>query len=187
MENNHPTNRTKTFAMASIGVMTAFMCILAPLSIPIGLVPISLITLVIFLALYVLGMKKGALSVIIYLLVGLSGIPVFSGFTSGPSQLLGPTGGYLMGFFFMAAVAGFFIDRFPDQWFLCALGMILGTLICYVFGTAWLAHQAHMTISAALAVAVFPFVPGDLAKIALAAYLGPKLRKRLISANLFEL
>ena len=73
--------------MAVIGVMTAVTCILAPFSIPIGPVPISMTNLAIYFSLYVLGMKKGTISYLVYLLIGLIGVPVFSGFTSGPEKL----------------------------------------------------------------------------------------------------
>ena len=172
--------------MAIIGVMAAVICVLGPLSIPIGVVPISFTNLAIYFALYTLGMKKGTISYIIYLLIGFVGIPVFSSFTGGPSKLLGPTGGYLIGFIFMALIAGFFIDAFLDKWYLCFIGMVLGTAVCYVFGTIWLSYQAHIAMGAALAAGVIPFIPGDLAKIALSAYIGPRIRNRLIKANLFK-
>lgn len=168
------------YQMAIIGVMTAIICILGPLSIPIGLVPVSLTNLAILFALYVLGMKKGTLSCILYLLIGLIGLPVFSGFSSGPGKLLGPTGGYLIGFIFMALISGFFIDKYINKWYLCFIGMILGTLVLYTFGTAWLAYQANMSAKAALLAGVLPFIPGDIAKIAVVAVFGPKIRNRLI-------
>ncbi len=186
MENNKYTSKSKVYQMASIGVMAAVICILGPLSIPFGLVPISFTNLAIYITIYTLGMKKGALSFLIYLLVGFTGLPVFSGFTSGPSKLLGPTGGYLIGFVFMALISGFFIDRFINKWYLCIVGMVLGTGVCYVFGTGWLAYQANMPASAALAAGVIPFIPGDLSKIFISAYIGPKIRNRLIKANLYH-
>lgn len=186
MENSVTANKSKVFQMASIGVMAAAICILGPFSIPVGLVPISFTNLAIYITLYTLGMKKGTLSLIIYLLVGFAGVPVFSGFTSGAAKLLGPTGGYLIGFIFMALVSGFFIDRFFNKWYLCTAGMVLGTAVCYIFGTAWLAYQANMSAGAALAAGVTPFIPGDLAKISISAYIGPKIRSRLIKANLFQ-
>ncbi|TJX13456.1 biotin transporter BioY [Tissierella creatinini] len=185
MENSKSTNKSKVYEMASIGLMAAVICILGPLSIPIGLVPISFTNLAIYITLYILGMKKGTLSFIIYLLVGFAGLPVFSGFTSGPSKILGPTGGYLIGFIFMALIAGFFTDRFYNKWYLSIIGMILGTAVCYIFGTTWLAYQANMPARAALAAGVIPFIPGDLAKMIISAYIGPKIRNRLIKANLF--
>ena len=185
MQKINTTNKPKVYQMVSIGVMTAILCILGPLSIPIGVVPIAFTNLAIYVTLYTLGMKKGTLSLIIYLLIGFAGMPVFSGFAGGPSKLLGPTGGYLIGFIFMALIAGFFIDKFIDKWYLCIVGMILGTAVYYFFGTVWLAYQANITASAALAAGVIPFIAGDLAKIIVTAFVGPKIRNGLIKANLY--
>ena len=178
-------NKQKVFQMAVIGVAAAVLCVLGPLSIPIGVVPITFTNLAIYFVLYALGVKKGTVSFIIYLLIGLTGVPVFSNFTGGPVKLLGPTGGYLIGFIFMALIAGFFIDRFFESKVLCFTGMIIGTAICYSFGTAWLSYQASMSLSAALSVGVIPFIPADLIKILMAVFIGPKLRRRLIQAGLF--
>ena len=109
--------------IAMIAVMTAVTCVLAPLSIPIGPVPISLTNLVIYFSLFILGTKKGTISYLIYLLIGLVGIPVFSSFTSGPGKLFGPTGGYLIGFIPLALIAGFFIDHFRNKKLYCFLGI----------------------------------------------------------------
>ncbi|MCI5620988.1 MAG: biotin transporter BioY [Lachnospiraceae bacterium] len=173
--------------MATIAVLTAVTCILAPLSItiPISPVPISLTNLVIYFGLYILGWKKETVSYIIYLLLGLVGLPIFSGGTSGPAKLAGPTGGYLIGFIFMTIIAGIIIDKFPKNMIICLLGMILGTAVCYAFGTVWLAISAHMTAQAALAAGVLPFIPGDLIKMILAMMIGPQIRKALIRADLF--
>lgn len=172
--------------IAVIGVMTAVICILAPFSIPIGVVPISFTNLAVYIALYVLGVKKGTISYVIYLLIGLVGVPVFSSFTSGPGKLFGPTGGYLIGFIPMAVIAGIFIDKFIDKMYLCFLGMVLGTAVCYLFGTAWLAYEASMTFSQALAAGVIPFIPGDLVKIVIAMLIGPQIRKALRKAGLYQ-
>ena len=94
----------KTYAITVTALMTAVTCILAPLSIPIGPVPISLTNLAIYISLYLLGWKRGTISYLIYLLIGLVGIPVFSGFTGGPAKLAGPTGGYIIGFIAMAII-----------------------------------------------------------------------------------
>lgn len=172
--------------LALIGVMAAVTCILGPLSIPLPFspVPISLTNLAVYFAIYVLGMAKGTISYIVYLLIGFVGVPVFSSFTSGPAKLLGPTGGYLIGFIFMALICGFFIERFPKKLYLHFIGMVLGTAVCYLFGTAWLAYQAKMTFSAALAAGVIPFIPGDLAKIIIAMIAGSQIRKVLKKAGL---
>ncbi len=178
--------RSKTAQLVLIGVMAAVTCVLGPLSIPLPFspVPISLTTLAIYFAVYVLGMKWATTSCLVYLLIGFVGMPVFSAFTSGPAKLLGPTGGYLIGFIFMALIAGAFIDRFEQKRLLCFAGMALGTLVCYALGTAWLAYQAHMGFGAALAAGVIPFLPGDLAKIVLAMLAGPEIRKRVRRAGI---
>lgn len=171
--------------LAVIGVMTAVTCILAPFSVPIGPVPISLTNLAIYFSLYVLGMKKGTISYLVYLLIGFIGVPVFSGFTSGPEKLFGPTGGYLIGFIPMAVLAGILIDKFSNNRIISFLGMAAGTIICYGFGTAWLAYQAHLDWKSALFAGVIPFILGDVLKMAIAAAAGPEIRKQLIRAELF--
>lgn len=183
-----PGKETKWSArqLAIIGLMTAITCILGPLSLPLPFspVPISLTNLAIYFAVYVLGAKKGTLSYIIYLLIGLAGVPVFSAFTSGPAKLLGPTGGYLIGFIFMALISGLFIDRHPSGMRFHLAGMVLGTAVCYLFGTIWLSIQASLPFSAALAAGVLPFLPGDAAKIVIAMAAGTQIRKRLMRAGL---
>lgn len=170
--------------MALIAVMAAVTCVLGPLSIPIGPVPISFTNLAVYLAIYVLGCRRGTISYLVYLLIGLVGVPVFSGFTGGVAKLFGPTGGYLIGFLFMALVCGWAIDRFDCAIVPSVVGMALGTVVCYVFGTAWLAYQAHLTFYAALALGVLPFLIGDAAKIVVAACVGPQLRRRLVQAGI---
>ena len=179
--NNTATKTNSKFTIqqiAMIAVMTAVTCVLAPLSVPIGPVPISLTNFAIYLSLYLLDWKKGTVSYILYLLLGLVGLPVFSGFTGGIGKLAGPTGGYIIGFIPMAIIAGIVIDKFSQRW-IQILGMIVGTAICYAFGTAWFCIQAGYTVSAALAVCVIPFIPADLIKMVIAMIIGPEIRKRL--------
>ena len=177
---------SKTKTMALIGVMAAVTCILGPLSlaIPVSPVPISLTNLAVYFAIYVLGMKRGTISYCIYLLLGLVGLPVFSAFTGGAGKLFGPTGGYLIGFIFMALICGLFIEKWEKKIYMHFIGMVLGTAVCYVFGTAWLAFTAHMGFGAALAAGVIPFIPGDLVKIIIAMIAGPIIRKQLKRAGL---
>lgn len=185
---NNTSGRPKlsTRQLAVIGVMTAVTCVLAPFSLPIGPVPISLTNLAIYFSLYVLGTKFGCISYVIYLLIGFIGVPVFSGFTNGPGKLLGPTGGYLIGFLPMALIAGLLIDKFISRRFICLMGMIVGTIVAYAFGTIWLAYQSGMDWKAALMAGVIPFIPGDLAKMLLAMIAGPQIRRQLVRAELFE-
>ena len=123
------------------------------------------------------------MSYIVYLALGLVGLPVFSGFTAGAGKLFGPTGGYLIGFIPMALLAGFFIDKFKAKFVYGMIGMVLGTAICYLFGTVWLAYQAHMDFRAALFAGVIPFIPGDLIKMVFAGIMGPQIRKALNKAG----
>lgn len=176
----------KTKIMALIALMAAVTCILGPLSlaIPISPVPISFTNLAVYFTIYVLGTKNGTISYLIYLLLGLVGLPIFSGFSGGAGKLFGPTGGYLIGFIFMALICGFFIEKWSAKLYLHFIGMILGTAVCYLFGTVWLAFQANMDFSAALAAGVIPFIPGDLVKIIIALLVGPIIRKQLKRAEL---
>ena len=90
--------KNKTYALAMTALMAAVTCVLAPMAIPIGPVPISLTNLAIYLSLYLLGWKWGTASYVVYMLIGMVGVPVFSGFTGGLGKLAGPTGGYIIGF-----------------------------------------------------------------------------------------
>lgn len=178
--------RIHTRQMALIGLMTAVICIIAPFSLvlPISPVPISMGTLAIYFVIYVLGMKRGTLSLLLYILLGLAGLPVFTNFTGGVGKLFGPTGGYFLGYLFLALISGFFIDRWSNNAIICFLGMVLGTLVCYLFGTAWLSYQASLTFFQALAAGVLPFIPGDLVKLILAMVLGIQVRKRVLKTGL---
>ena len=164
-------------------LMTALICVLAPAAIPVGPVPVTLATFIIFLVLYIAGSKYGTLAVILYLLLGLAGLPVFSGYTGGLAKLAGPTGGYIIGYLPMALTAGLFIDRFARKPWLAVPGMILGTVLLYFLGTVWFVLSMKVTALEALAVCVYPFIAVDLAKIVLASLAGPVLQEALKRAG----
>ncbi len=181
---NTPTlQKNNLYTLSRTAVMTAVICVLAPLSIPIGPVPISFTNLAIFLSLYLIGWKMSTISCITYILIGMVGIPVFSGFTGGIGKLLGPTGGYIIGFIFMAILSGLIIDKFRNP-AIQFLGLLAGTAVCYALGTAWFCLEASSTLNSALALCVFPFIPADLLKIIIAMILGPKLQERLVQSGL---
>ena len=175
---NKTTSKFTIQQIAMIAVMTAVTCVLAPLSVPIGPVPISLTNLVIYFSLFILGTKKGTISYLIYLLIGLVGIPVFSGFTGGPAKLAGPTGGYIIGFIVMAVIAGLVIDNCHKP-LIQLVGMIAGTIVCYLLGTIWFCIVADSTFKAALGICVIPFIPADLIKMIIAMIIGPMIKKRI--------
>lgn len=170
---------TKTKDMVMTALMAAVICVLGPLSIPIGPVPISLVNFAIYITMYILGTKRGSAAVCLYVLIGLVGIPVFSGFTGGAGKLLGPTGGYIIGYIPMAIVLGLLLENHWKHKIECVIFMELVTWIPYLLGTAWLAFQAGMTFPAAFAVGVLPFIAEDLVKMIIAAILGPVLKTRL--------
>lgn len=169
--------KIRTKQMVLIALMTAVTCVLGPLSIPLPFspVPISLTNFAIFLAIFVLGMKSGTISFIIYLLLGAVGVPVFSSFRGGFQVLAGPTGGYLIGFIFLALIMGFALDHFDRKLVPTIIGMIIGMVVCYAFGTVWLAKLLSLSFKEGLMMGVIPYLPGDVAKIIIAAIVGPKL------------
>lgn len=176
--------KTATHRMVEVALMTAVLCILAPLSIPIGPVPVSLLFLILFLMLYILGTKYSLVCFGIYFLLGLVGLPVFTGYAGGLGKIAGPTGGYLVGSFLLILIGGFFVEKFQNQRLLPALGMVLGGAASYVFGTVWFMVQASCDLAYAMSVCVLPFIPIDLIKIAIAVIIGPMIRKRLKMAGL---
>ena len=169
--------KIRTKQMVLIALMTAVTCVLGPLSIPLPFspVPISLTNFAIFLAIFVLGMKSGTISFIIYLLLGAIGVPVFSSFRGGLQVLAGPTGGYLIGFIFLALIMGFALDHFDRKLVPTIIGMIIGMAVCYAFGTVWLAKLLSLSFKEGLMMGVIPYLPGDAAKIIIAAIVGPNL------------
>ena len=176
-----------TYQMAVTAVMAAVLCVLGPLTVPIGAVPISLANFVICLSAWLLGPKFGTLSVAIYLVLGLVGIPVFSGYGAGLAKVAGPTGGYLVGYLLLAFIGGLFIEKSKGQPVISAVGLILGDAACYVLGTAWFVFQMKCELGHALAVCVYPFLLLDLAKIVVSCVVGALLRKRLAQAGVLKL
>lgn len=176
-----------TYQMAVTALMAAVMCVLGPLSVPIGAVPISLTNFVICLTVWLLGPKFGTLSVAIYLALGAVGIPVFSGYGAGLAKLAGPTGGYLIGFLPMALIGGLFIEKSKGNPIVSGLGLVLGIAVSYAFGTAWFVFQMQCELSYAMAVCVYPFIAFDLAKVVIACAIGTLLRKRLTQAGVLKI
>lgn len=183
---NNSNKKNKIYMLSTTAVMTAVICVLAPLSIPIGPVPISFTNLAIFIALYLLGWKMGTVSLALYIFIGTVGFPVFSGFSGGPGKLMGPTGGYIFGFIPMAVIAGLIIEKFSENCALQFTAMVVGIIVCYAFGTVWFCVVMDSGVASALSLCVFPFIPGDVAKIILALIVGPMLRRRLRDAGLIS-
>lgn len=170
----------KTHKLTLIGLFTAILCILGPIAIilPFSPVPFSLGTLGVLLACLLLGTKNGLVCTILYLILGFVGLPVFTGFTGGAGKLLGPTGGYLLGYLLLASVGSFLAEHWRKNLFLQALGLFIGMCLCYLLGTLWLMLQADMKIQTALWVGVIPYVPFDMCKIAGGVLLSKEFDRR---------
>lgn len=168
--------QNSTREMTKMALMVALNCISAYIIIPLpfSLSPIALQTLVVNLTGYVLNVKQAAMTMIAYLLVGLAGVPVFTGGTAGPGKLFGPTGGYLFGFLVCTVILAYL--RGKDYSFMryALIGCVLGIPIIYLFGVIQLQLITHMGWSKAVMTGALPFIPLDIVKCCAAAYIaGP--------------
>ncbi len=166
----------KTRDMVLVGVFAAIICIFSPFSVPVGPIPISLASFAVYIAAAVLGAKRGTMAVCIYVLIGAFGLPVFSGFTGGFARVAGVTGGYIIGYIFCAFAAGIIIDKFKSEKFVYPLALSIGTIVLYVFGTAWFMANTGNGLMESLMMCVIPFLIGDAVKIVAASAIAYKLK-----------
>ena len=165
--------------MTLTAVMAALICVAGPLTVAVGPVPLSLATFAVYLAGAILGKKRGTIAAGLYLVIGIIGVPVFSGFSGGFQKLAGVTGGYLVGYLPCAFLAGLGAERAEKEgrkWVLPAM-TVLGTIILYIVGTAWFMIQTKNTLGAALGLCVLPFLPGDAVKIAAVTLIAPAVKR----------
>ncbi|MBO4609200.1 MAG: biotin transporter BioY [Lachnospiraceae bacterium] len=173
--------RNKLYSTIYIGLCAALIAVCSQIQIP-AAVPFTLQTFAIFLTCGLLGGKRGTVSVLIYILLGAVGLPVFAGFKGGIGALLGTTGGYIIGFIFAALIMWLFEKLMGKKMIPLGLSMVCGLLICYAFGNAWFIcvytnTKEPVGIMTALSWCVFPFIIPDIVKIALALTLTSRLRK----------
>ncbi len=167
-------------SMVFTAIFAALICVAAPVSVPLpGLVPISLATFAVYLASGILGGKRAALAVTVYVLLGAVGVPVFSGYSGGLGVLFGVTGGYIIGYIPMALITGIFADMQSKKHWTVPVGMVLGTIALYTFGTAWYMIFTGKGLIAALAGCVVPFLAFDAIKIVLATAITMPLKSRV--------
>ena len=178
--------KQSTSALTAAAMMAAVLCVLGPLSVPVGPVPVTMANFGVSLAAWLLGPRYGALSVAAYLLLGAVGAPVFAGAGAGAAVLFGPTGGYLIGYLAQALIGGWAVERSGGRALWSGLGLAAGVAVSYAFGTAWFILQMGCTLPYALTVCVLPFIPFDAAKVALASVLGSILRRALHRAGLLH-
>lgn len=173
------TGLTKTKDIAYIALFAVVMAVCSWISIP-TVVPFTLQTFAVFLTVGVLGGKRGTLAVLVYILLGAVGVPVFAGFSGGISMLTGQTGGYIVGFLCSALVMWAMETIAGKGIIIQVLSMILGLLACYAVGTVWFmavyaGNTGAVGVGAVLGWCVVPFIIPDLVKIILACILTRKL------------
>jgi len=166
--------KRSTYAAA----MAAVICICSWISIPMP-VPFTLQTFGVSAALFLLGGRLGTVSIAIYILAGAAGLPVFAGFQGGPGHLLGPTGGYIIGFIFQGLVywtGGRYVSG-KGRYFLQLAGLVL----CYLFGTIWynIIAGGSRSLPAVLGVCVLPYVIPDMLKLWLACLVTGRIKKHI--------
>ncbi|MCB8817151.1 biotin transporter BioY [Desulfosporosinus shakirovi] len=162
---------------AMFGALTAIGSLIV---IPLQPLPITLQTLFTGLAGVLLGGYTGALSQIVYVLLGVIGLPVFAGGKAGLGTLMGPTGGYLIGFIVAAYIIGKIVEvRKAPGFAWISLSLIVGNLVIYTLGVAQLSLVAHLSIPKALLAGVAPFLIGDLLKLVAATLIALKLRNKI--------
>lgn len=179
----------KTKELVTCALLAAVICILSPLSLPIGPVPISLATFAVMLSAAILGAKWGTIATAIYILLGIVGVPVFAGYSAGIGCVAGSTGGYIVGYLPLAFITGIFLDKLAQNagklkyaWLMA--GMIAGTVVLYVIGTAWFIQVSGAAFSDAMAWCVTPFIAGDFLKMIVVAIVAPQIRAALLRAGI---
>lgn len=163
---------------AALGAALISVCAWITIYIPmISLVPFTLQTFAVFTVAGLLSLKAGTLSLIVYILLGAVGIPVFSGFKGGIAALAGPTGGYIVGFLLTALVVGVLTQHVGHRVLTLIWVDVLGLLVCYFFGSLWFMFYSKANIVYVLSMCVWPFLLPDIIKIALSALIVNRLYK----------
>lgn len=175
------TKKNKILDMAYIAMFAGIMAVCSWISIPMT-VPFTLQTFAVFLAVGTLGGRRGSLAVLVYILLGAVGLPVFAGFSGGIGILLGNTGGYIVGFLFTALFMWGMEALLGKKTWVLALSMVIGLLICYAIGTVWFMevyarNTGEIGLSTVLGFCVIPFIVPDLVKMALALLVSKRLAK----------
>lgn len=169
--------KTKKLILCALFAALTAVCSMISIPLPFTPVPINLATLSVFLAGGLLGSGSGAVSQLVYVILGAVGLPVFHSFTGGLGILTGPTGGYIIGYVVAAWLIGFVIGRLGQGFYKNIIAMTAGLAACYTLGTLWFMYITSTGLVAALMMCVVPFLIGDAIKIAAGAILVKKLHK----------
>lgn len=175
-KNHRGASVNKTAEMTKMALMVAMNCVSAYIIIPLpfSLSPLALQTLIVNLTGYVLNAKQAFMTMLVYLLVGLAGVPVFTGGSAGPGKLFGPTGGYIIGFLVTAVFLAYFKGEKYNFKRYALLGCVIGIPLIYVFGVVQLKLITGMGWDKAIMTGALPFIPLDIVKcLAAAVIAGP--------------
>jgi len=169
--------RNKTAYITRCALFAALLCMISPIAIPFGAVPVTLSAFVVMLSALLLDWKRAVAAVCVYVLIGFCGLPVFAGGQSGAAVLLGPTGGYIWAYIPMAALISKFGKGKPP--WMAVAASLGGLIVCYVCGSAQYAWVSGSSFRAALGVCVAPFVVFDVIKAVCAVWLSKAVLKRI--------
>lgn len=172
--------------IAFVAIMAAIMCVLAPISFPIGVIPISLGTFAVCLIGAMLPWHQAIITIIVYIIMGMIGLPVFSSYQGGMGIILGPTGGYIVGYIFSAGCMSLMIHKYKNKIFIYPIAMIIGVLICYLFGSIWFMIQLKNSFIQTLSICVIPFLLPDLLKIIVASIITYILNTKTIIGKMLN-
>ena len=177
---------SKILNSAKISMMTVIIILCSWITIPLP-IPVTLQTFALYTALLLLGGKMGTISLLLYILMGTAGLPVFANFTSGFAHLLSPTGGYIWGFILCALMYLATEKLTKKHSVFKALVLFAGTILCYITGTLWFVFSAtgHSSFFGVLTVCVLPYVIPDILKLITALLISNKV-KPIISKTIKE-
>ena len=168
---------TKTLALCA--VFAALTAVCSQIQIPLAVIPINLALFSVHLCALLMKKQYAALSMTVYLLMGLIGLPVFVGFQGGAGVLFGRTGGYIIGYVASAFLTALIVEQWGRAWWKAALAIVAGVAACYSLGTVWYMVLTRSPLWLSLTYCVFPFLPGDAVKLTLAVVLAGRLEKPL--------
>lgn len=174
-----PKTKISTKELTKMTLLTALLCISSYIIIPLpfSLASITAQTIIINLIAFLLKPKQAFTTISVFLLLGLIGIPVFSGGGAGPSKLFGPTGGYLFGYLIAATVISFLKGKDFNIKKCIFLSIVAGMPIIYILGAGYMEFLTKMNFKALITTSVLPFIPLDILKCILAAFLAKILNR----------
>ena len=163
--------------IALIGIFTAILCVVSPLTIPLGVAPLSLTTMALFLVSILLGRRLGCISVLAYIILGGVGLPVFSGFTGGLAALTSITGGYIIGYIFFVFLIDLIVEKGGGKNYFYPVAMAISTIILYVIAVVYYVGVYGVSVKVAIVSLVVPFILTDAIKIIVCSIIAVSLKR----------